>query len=58
MQAIYDTVDENPGVRASAVARLLNLSRSAVTRLLPALEEEGYLLSEDDEGGLRPFRRK
>jgi len=27
-------------------------------RILPAMEEEGYLLAEDERGGLFPFARR
>jgi Mn-dependent DtxR family transcriptional regulator len=57
LEAIYQSVEDNPGERAGFIARLLNLSRSSVTRSLPAMDEHGYLLSEDDEGRLWPFRR-
>ena len=52
LQAIYETVKENPGRRPGAIARLLKLNRSEVTRALPALDEKGLILSEDEKGGL------
>ena len=55
---IYETVTDNPGQRPGLIARMLSVPRSTVTRALPALEDEGYLLSEDDKGGLWPYRRK
>ncbi|MFQ5434994.1 MAG: hypothetical protein ACE5FD_08975 [Anaerolineae bacterium] len=58
LQAIYNTIESNPGRRPSFVARILNLPRSAITRALPALENEGLLLSEDDRGRLWPLRRR
>jgi len=58
LKAIYQAVDQNPGRRPGYIARLLGLPRSQVTRALPALEEGGFLLSEDRRGGLWPFRRK
>jgi DNA-binding MarR family transcriptional regulator len=58
LNEIYRTVETYPGERSGLIARILGLSRSSVTRALPALEEEGYLLSEDDDGRLWPFRRK
>ena len=39
------------------IARLLGLNRSEVTRSLPVLEEKGLYLSEDEKGGLWPFRK-
>jgi DNA-binding IclR family transcriptional regulator len=58
LQAIYETIDRHPGRRAGHVARDLSLSRSTVTRTLPSLEEEGYLLCEDDSGRLWTFVRR
>jgi DNA-binding IclR family transcriptional regulator len=57
LQAIYQVVIENPGEKPGFIARLLGLPRSQVTRALPGLEEQGYLLSEDDRGRLWPFNR-
>lgn len=57
LTSIYETVEAHPGQRPGFIARLLGLHRSSVNRTLPVLEDEGYLLSEDDRGGLWPFRR-
>ncbi len=57
LEAIYQKVEDQPGERPGVIAQLLGLHRSEVTRALPALEERGYLLSEDRKGGLWPFRR-
>ncbi len=45
------------GLRASQLARLLGVPRSTVLRDLPALEEQGTLLIEDERGLLSLFRR-
>lgn len=58
LEAIYAAVEQHPGKKAGFIARLLGLHRSEVTRALPALEEKGWLLSEDEQGGLWPFWRK
>jgi DNA-binding IclR family transcriptional regulator len=57
LEAIYQAVQEHPGRRPGAIARLLRLERSEVFRMLPAMEEHGYLVSEDERGGLWPFRK-
>jgi len=57
LQEIYRKIEEHPGKRPGYLARLLGLQRSEVARALPALEEKGLLLSEDEKGGLWPFRR-
>lgn len=54
-----DLIAQHPGgVRASRLARQLGVPRSTVMRDLPALEERGTLLAEDDRGLLSLFRRK
>jgi len=53
-QAVADYPDERPGF----LARLLGLDRSTVMRDLPALEEHGVLLVEDDQGRLSIFDRR
>lgn len=58
LDEIWETVEKNPGKRPGAIASLLGLNRSEVTRALPAMDEQGYYLSEDERGGLWPFRRK
>jgi DNA-binding IclR family transcriptional regulator len=57
LQAIYKKVQDHPGKRPGFIARLLGLNRSEVIRLFPTLEDRGMLLSEDECGGLWPFRR-
>jgi DNA-binding IclR family transcriptional regulator len=52
LKSIYQAVEKHPGKRAGFIARLLGLHRNQVTRSLPALEERGYLLSEDEKGML------
>lgn len=58
LEAIYNQVEENPGEKAGFIARLLGLHRSEVTRSLPALNNKGLLIYEDDEGGLYPFKKQ
>lgn len=57
VEQIYRKIKEHPGKRPGFVARLLGLNRSEVTRALPALEDKGLLVSEDEKGGLWPFRK-
>ena len=51
-------IQEVPGIRPAQIAQRLGVSRSTVMRRLPSMEQAGYLYSEDDRGGLHPFRRK
>jgi DeoR/GlpR family transcriptional regulator of sugar metabolism len=54
-----ELVPEYPDhVRPSQLARLLAVPRSTVQRDLPALEERGTLLIEDERGLLSLFRRQ
>ena len=55
MEAIYQTIRDYPGERPGAIAALLGVARSSVTRLLPWLDSEGYRTCEDERGGLWPF---
>jgi Mn-dependent DtxR family transcriptional regulator len=55
LERIYKAVEEHPGVRPGWLARLLGLNRSEVNRALPALEERGFYLTEDEKGRLWPF---
>ena len=57
MEAIYETVQAYPGERAGAIARLLGVTRSVVNRTMVSMESRGYLLCEDERGGLWPFRK-
>lgn len=57
LDAIWRTVEQEPGIRAGRVAKKLGIPRSSVTRALSALDDEGLLLSEDQKGRLWPWRR-
>ena len=46
------------GLKQSEIARRLGLHRSTVMRDLPALEEVGILLAEDNRGRLTFFRQQ
>lgn len=51
-------IQQQPGISAAELARLLEVDRSTITRRLPSLDEAGFLLYEDDTGGLYPFDPK
>jgi len=57
LEVIWQTVEREPGIRAGKVAEKLGIPRSSVTRALPALDDEGLLLYEDQKGGLWPWKR-
>ena len=58
LKKIYQAVDENQGKRAGFIARILGIPRSQITRSFPAMQESGYLLSEDEKGGLWIFKKR
>jgi Mn-dependent DtxR family transcriptional regulator len=58
LEAIWQTVEDEPGIQAGKVAKKLGISRSSVTRALPAMDGEGLLLSEDQKGRLWPWARR
>ena len=58
LEAIWQAVEREPGMRAGRVAQRLGVPRSSVTRALPSLEEEGLLLSEDRRGRLWSWKRE
>jgi Mn-dependent DtxR family transcriptional regulator len=58
LEAIWQAVEREPGIRPGRVARRLCIPRSSVTRALPALEADGLLLSEDGRGRLWTWERQ
>jgi len=50
-------IRDDPGIQPAELARRLSVSRSTIARRLPSVEEAGYRYSEDDKGGLWPFKR-
>jgi len=58
LNKIYRTIKNNPGKRPGLIASLLGIPRSQVNRSLAAMDDHGYYLSEDEKGGLWPFRRR
>lgn len=58
LQEIARYVERHPHCKPIEIARELDLHPSTVTRSLPALEEAGILLSEDDRGRLFLFGKR
>ena len=56
--AMDRVIQQQPGIKPAQIAKKLGVARSTVTRRLPSLEEAGFLYSEDDRGGLWPFKRQ
>ncbi len=57
VERIYRKIEEHPGKKAGFLARLLGINRSEIIRALPSLQDKGLLVSEDDKGGLWPFKK-
>ena len=53
-----EIITEQPGIKPNKLAERLGVAPSTVQRRLPSLEEAGYLLYEDEQGGLWPFHKK
>ncbi len=51
-------IEDHPDIKPIEIARGLRLQPSTVMRSLPALEEAGILLTEDDRGRLTLFRKQ
>ena len=54
VESIWEAVNRAPGARPAQVAGALGIHRSSVMRALPALDDAGLLLYEDERGGLWP----
>jgi predicted ArsR family transcriptional regulator len=53
---IMQLLEQEPGQSARRLATKLGVAPSTIIRLLPSMEEAGFLLSEDTEGRLWPFK--
>ena len=49
-------IRQRPGISQAELARELGVAPSTISRRLPSVEEAGYLYSEDEGGGLWPFK--
>jgi len=54
--AVYATVMENPGCRQTDIARALGVRRCNVYGYLATMQRIGFLMWEDGNGRLYPFR--
>jgi len=58
LEEIARYIENHPHSRPIEIARELDLHPSTVMRTLPALEDAGILLSEDDRGRLSLFGKR
>ncbi|NOZ72657.1 MAG: winged helix-turn-helix domain-containing protein [Chloroflexi bacterium] len=56
-QQMYEIIDQQPGIKPTKLADNLGVAPSTILRRLPSLEEAGYLLYEDEKGGLWSFHK-
>jgi hypothetical protein len=57
LERLRNVVESNPGKRAGFLARKLGWRREEVNRAMTTLNDRGVLFSEDESGGLWPFKR-
>ncbi len=55
LEIIAQTIEQYPGRKPGWFARLLGMDNKAIMRALPQLEDNGYLLVEDDQGHVSFF---
>lgn len=53
---IYTVVRFSPGIRMIDVAKRMDKPRGTIQSALGGMDSAGLLLSEDEKGGLYPFR--
>ena len=58
MAQTFAQIAENPGLNPSELAQRLGVASSTIQRRLPSMSEAGFLLFEDDQGGLWPFGKQ
>lgn len=58
LEIIAQAIEQNPGRRPGWFARLLGLDNKSIMRALPQLEDNGYLLAEDEQGRVSFFGRR
>jgi len=56
LDTLKSAIQANPGKRVGFFARLLGWPHETVNRGLVSLNDQDVLLSEDQKGGLWPFR--
>lgn len=57
-ETMAQLIEAQPGIRVGELAYQLGVERSTILRRLPALEDAGILLAEDEKGRLSFFLRK
>lgn len=55
LERVYRLVERRPGQTYWQLAQVMGLRPGIITSLLCTMENHGFLLSEDEKGGLHPF---
>ena len=58
LNAIAQTISDNPGRKPGWIARILGFDNKTVMRALTQLEDQGVMLVEDDRGRVSIFGRR
>ena len=58
LDAIVETIQQNPAKRPGWLARRLGVDNKTMMRALAQLEDRGDMLIEDDRGGVSWFGRR
>lgn len=58
LKSLASEIQSSPDLTQAELARRLRVHRSSIGKDLVTLEQQGVLLSEDDSGRLRLFRRR
>ncbi len=54
-EEMHRIIECTPGINPTKLAKQLNVAPSTIQRRLPSMDESGFMLYEDDQGGLWPF---
>ena len=58
LEIIAQAIEQYPGRKPGWFARMLGMDNKAIMRALPQLEDNGYMLVEDDQGHVSFFGRR
>lgn len=53
---LYQFIQSNPGNTQRRIERMLGMCKDGLNSTLATMEVQGFLLSEDLQGGLHPYR--
>lgn len=56
LRIVHERIKSAPGLTLMDTAKTMNTSRNCIVNRLTAMDKGGFLLSEDENGGLYSFR--